>query len=102
MKCSLSTWRATTILLSLLAMPVAAQENSQFPRYTVVDLGTLSGGNFSQPFGINSSNVIAGSSNLSNNDQHSVLWSKGQMTDLGTLGGSNSIAFGISNSESVV
>ena len=46
--------------------------------------------------------MIAGSSNLSNNDQHSVLWSKGQMTDLGTLGGSNSIAFGINNSGSVV
>ncbi len=102
MKCSLSTWRATTILLTLLAMPVAAQENSQFPRYTVHDLGTLPGGNFSQPFAINLNNVIAGSSNLSNNDQHSVLWSKGQMTDLGTLGGSNSIAFGMNVTESVV
>ena len=102
MKCSLSTWRATTISLSLLAMPVAAQEDSQFPRYTVLDLGTLPGGNFSQPFAINLNNVVAGSSNLSNNDQHSVLWSKGRMTDLGTLGGSNSIAFGMNDTESVV
>lgn len=102
MKCSLSKWRATTILLSLLAMPVAAQEDSQFPRYTVLDLGTLPGGNFSQPFAINLNNVVAGSSNLSNNDQHSVLWSKGRVTDLGTLGGSNSIAFGMNDTESVV
>jgi len=98
----------TPIVFAALAMPtlVAAQsEQAQPPavtRYRLTDLGTLSGGNFSQPFAINSSNVIAGSSNLSNNDQHSVLWSKGQMTDLGTLGGSNSIAFGINNSESVV
>ena len=90
-------------MLGLLALPagLAAQENSQ-TRYTVVDLGTLPGGNFSQPFAINLNNVIAGSSNLSNNDQHSVLWSKGRLTDLGTLGGSNSIAFGMNDSESVV
>ena len=101
---SLSAW-----LLALLVVPLtaAAQDTEQHTapavtRYRLTDLGTLSGGNFSQPFAINSSNVIAGSSNLSNNDQHSALWSKGQMTDLGTLGGSNSIAFGINNSESVV
>ena len=101
---SLSAW-----FLAALAMPLTAVAQDTSSRqltlptkYTVVDLGTLSGGNFSQPFAINSSNVIAGSSNLSNSDQHSVLWSKGQMTDLGTLGGANSIAFGINDSESVV
>ena len=98
MKSNLSTWRATTILLTLLAMPVAAQENSQSPRYKVVDLGTLSGGTFSQPITINASGVIAGSSTLPNNDQHAVLWSsKGQINDLGTLGGSNSLANGLNN-----
>lgn len=95
-------------LLAVLDMtaPLPAQNPVQVTpasvHYHVLDLGTLPGGNFSQPFAINLNDVIAGSSNLTNNDQHSVLWSKGQMTDLGTLGGSNSIAFGMNNTESVV
>lgn len=96
------------IVLALLAMSASLpaqnllQATPNSVHYKVLDLGTLPGGNFSQPFAININNVIAGSSNLSNNDQHSVLWSKGQMTNLGTLGGSNSIAFGMNDSESVV
>jgi probable HAF family extracellular repeat protein len=97
---SLSAW-----FLAALAMPltaVAQDTSSRQPtlptRYTVVDLGTLSGGNFSQPITINASGVIAGSSTLSNNDQHAVLWSsRGHIKDLGTLGGSNSLANGLNN-----
>jgi len=96
---SLSAW-----FLAALAMPltaVAQDTSSRQPtlptKYTVVDLGTLSGGTFSQPITINASGVIAGSSTISNNDQHAVLWSKGQINDLGTLGGSNSVANGLNN-----
>lgn len=94
-------------LLAVLAMPVRLVAQSQAgtpaqgsttPSYVVTDLGTLQGGTFSQPFGINAGGTIAGSSNLSNNDQHATLWFHRQMTDLGTLGGSNSIAFGINTS----
>lgn len=99
----------TTLAVIALAMPAqsSAQDASAAPppapaHYRVTDLGTLSGGNFSQPFAIDISGVIAGSSNLSNNDQHGVLWSRGRMTDLGTLGGSNSIAFGVNSSDLAV
>jgi hypothetical protein len=51
---SLSAW-----LLAVLAVPLTAtaqdaqQHTLPAAQYTVTDLGTLSGGNFSQPFSIN-------------------------------------------------
>ena len=94
------TMLATLSLIVILWTPaqLAAQAAHASVRYYVTDLGTLSGGNFSQPFGVNIHGTIIGSSNLANNDQHATLWSKGEITDLGTLGGSNSIGFGINNS----
>ena len=94
------TMLATLCLLVILWTPaqLAAQAAHASVHYYVTDLGALSGGNFSQPFGVNIHGTIIGSSNLANNDQHATLWSKGQITDLGTLGGSNSIGFGINNS----
>jgi probable HAF family extracellular repeat protein len=94
---SFSAW-----LLVVLAVPltIAAQETQQRPpsttQYTVTDLGTLSGGNFSQPFYINKYGLISGSSNLADGTQHATLWLEGLMGDIGApgLGGPNSIAFG--------
>ena len=95
---SLSAW-----LLAALAVPLtaAAQDTPQrtlpATQYTVTDLGTLSGGNFSQPFFITKNGRIAGSSNLADGSSHAVVWASQQAADLGTLGGSNSIAFGVNN-----
>jgi len=97
---SLSAW-----LLAALAIPLtaAAQDTSSQKRtlptnkYIVTDLGTLSGGNFSQPFFITKNGRIAGSSNLADGSSHAVIWANQQAADLGTLGGSNSIAFGVNN-----
>jgi probable HAF family extracellular repeat protein len=94
---SLSAW-----LLAALAVPLnaAAQDAPQRPlaaHYTVTDLGTLSGGNFSQPFFITKNGRVAGSSNLADGSSHAVVWASKQAADLGTLGGSNSIAFGVNN-----
>jgi probable HAF family extracellular repeat protein len=94
---SLSAW-----LLAVLAVPVtiAAQDSQQraLPavHYTVTDLGTLSGGNFSQPFFINRYGLVSGSSSLADGSQHATLWLDGLMGDIGApgLGGPNSIAFG--------
>jgi probable HAF family extracellular repeat protein len=93
---SLSAW-----LLASLAVPMNApgQETSaqqralQSPHYNVTDLGTLPGGNFSQPFFITKNGQVSGMSNLASGASHGVLWTGGHLVDLGTLGGSNSIAF---------
>jgi len=102
MKSRMMTRIAGISLFTLLAMPVGleAQEHHQQPaqklqHYTVTDLGTLEGGNFSQPFFMNKSGVVSGSSNLADNTQHAVLWVNNLIADLGTLGGPNSIAFGV-------
>ena len=82
--------------LVLIATTLAAQaQRSPAQRYAVIDLGTLPGGTFSQPFFINDNDAVSGSSNLPNNTQQAVLWSRGRIIDLGTLGGPNSIAFGV-------
>lgn len=94
---SLSAW-----LLLALAVPLtaAAQDAQQRPlpetHYTVTDLGTLSGGNFSQPFSINRYGLVSGSSNLGDGNQHATLWLEKLKVDIGApgLGGPNSIAFG--------
>ncbi|PYX50441.1 MAG: hypothetical protein DMG76_34620 [Acidobacteria bacterium] len=86
----------------MLAVPLtaAAQDTQQRTapptRYTVTDLGTLPGGNFSQPFFINRYGLVSGSSSLPDGTQHAILWLDGLTGDIGApgLGGPNSIAFG--------
>lgn len=64
-------------------------------RYSVADLGALPGGSSSYGFDMNNSGSVAGSSTFgSGTDQHAVVWSNGNMIDLGTLGGPNSEAGG--------
>ncbi|MGB8579945.1 MAG: hypothetical protein WCD47_03935 [Candidatus Sulfotelmatobacter sp.] len=90
---SLSAW-----LLAALAVPltIAAQDTQQPTKYTVTDLGTLPGGNFSQPFSLNKYGLVSGSSSLADGRQHATLWLDGLVGDIGApgLGGPNSIAFG--------
>ena len=84
-------------LLAALAVPVrlAAQEHKQdLPHYTVIDLGTL-GGTFSgaEDDAPNQRGQVDGYSTLpGDNVMHAFLWGHGSMTDLGTLGGPNSMA----------
>src|SRR5271157_5380314 len=77
---------ATSILLAAFAV-------AQQPRYAVVDLGTL-GGTFGLAFGINDKGRVDGVANLSGDAaQHAFVYANGVMTDLGTLGGPNSLAY---------
>jgi len=100
-------------LLAAVAMPIrlaaqqqsATQEQTPEPvRYTVTDLGTLDGGTFSQPFFINRNGAVSGSATLPDGTQNAVLWRKGRMKDIGTvgLGGPNSISFADNDSGQAV
>jgi probable HAF family extracellular repeat protein len=61
------------------------------PRYLVTDLGTL-GGTYSYAYGIDNAGRVAGGSARPNQtggvSQTAFLWHRGQLKDLGTLGGS--------------
>jgi probable HAF family extracellular repeat protein len=88
----------TTVLLGSLAAsltPVqlgAQEENPKRIRYTVIDLGTL-GGTYSYAWGLNNEGRVAGSAATRTQtdglSQTAFLWDRGQITDLGTLGGFN-------------
>jgi probable HAF family extracellular repeat protein len=78
---------------------------------TMYDLGTLSGNSadFSEAFGINSSGQVVGDGPNANEDDHAFLWTpttpngtSGSFVDLGTLGGINSVAWGINDSSEAV
>jgi len=78
------------VLIVALAMPF--QLTAQQTRYTVIDLGTL-GGTFSFAGGINNNGAVEGFSTLPGDTAvRAFLWQNGVMTDLGTLGGPNSLA----------
>ena len=72
------------------------------PDDSVVDLGTLGGGE-SSPAGLNEAGQVAGRAQTAPGDLHAFLWSEATgMRDLGTLGGPTSAANGLNASGWVV
>ena len=87
---------AVLVLLAALAsaLGLAAQQRQEAKpsRYTIADLGTL-GGTYSEAVGINNRGALAGYSTLPGDAaRHAFVWQNNVMTDLGTLGGLNSVA----------
>lgn len=73
------------------------------PRYFYQSLGTLPGGNGSNPFGINQSGQATGWSLNDSGLSRAFLKNFGQpMQDLGTLGGNESSGYAINNAGQVV
>jgi probable extracellular repeat, HAF family len=78
---------------------------SEWRHGTLIDLGTLPGGNFSQGFSRNAHGVIAGTSTNGTIDPltgvfqefNAVVWQDSQIINLGTLGGNHSVAQSINN-----
>jgi probable HAF family extracellular repeat protein len=92
---SIKTWIGRIAALAALAIPTQtlaqAQPATKSPHYNVIDLGTL-GGSYSYGYGINNAGWVAGAAATPDQtgglSQTGFLWYDGQMTNLGTLGGS--------------
>src|ERR1700730_6297469 len=86
------------VMFAAAAMPfrLAAQEGNPVEEkplhYKLVNLGTLGGTLQSNAYGgVNDRGWVTGDANLQGDtNEHAFLWRDGLMTDLGTLGGSNS------------
>ncbi|MBT2209526.1 hypothetical protein [Actinomadura sp. NEAU-AAG7] len=74
------------------------------PKWAIVNLGVLPGGNTSRATAVNDQGVIAGYSNTAKGTYHAVRWNPtGGITDLGLLpGGTYSYAHGINNRGEIV
>jgi probable HAF family extracellular repeat protein len=106
MKSRTLTFVGGIVLLAALAAPVRLLAQKQI-HYTVIDIGTLPGGTFSQAFGINNNGDVVGYSTLNGDTAlHAFLWRKGVMTDLSTLEPTDtlpySIAVSINDNDEVV
>lgn len=74
----------------------------QAHNYVLTDLGVLPGFMDVRAAAINNHGQIVGWCETTNNIAHAFLWDNGRMTDLGTFGGSKSLAEGINNSGEIV
>jgi len=93
MKSSRLLWLPCLLTLVLASSLCAAQT------YTVTDLGTAPGMDWSVAHAINTAHQITGASGKSNSNLSGVfLYSNGAMTNLGTLGGSTGVGNGINSS----
>ncbi|MFY9559252.1 MAG: hypothetical protein WAQ52_03375 [Terriglobales bacterium] len=88
--------RLPCLLIFALASLCAAQT------YTVTDLGTVSGMDYSVARAVNVAQQVTGASGKSNSNLAAVfMYSNGAMTNLGTLGGNSGIGNGINSSGQV-
>jgi hypothetical protein len=86
---SLTTRQLASVMTLLAAFVLPSRSAAQ--RYAVTELPGL-GGSMSLPESINNRSWISGGSNLSGDqNSHASLWVAGHVTDLGTLGGPDTV-----------
>ena len=86
--------------LIVAAGPAISDVASQ---WSIIDLGTLPGGAFSEAYALNDQGQVVGRSGTASGSIHAFLWEDGTMVDLGALpGGNYSEAYGINKFGQVV
>jgi probable HAF family extracellular repeat protein len=83
----------------VLVGPSLQRASTQF---SLLDLGTLPGGQHSVAEALNDHGAVVGYSSAGNKEKHAFLYQHGEMIDLGTLGGKRSQANGINNKGVIV
>lgn len=83
--------------LSIIVL-IAAAAGAQ-PRYNLIDLGVLKGGNFSQGAAISDNQFVSGLASVADGSQHAMIWYNGRAIDISKPGvlGPNSGSFGINS-----
>jgi probable HAF family extracellular repeat protein len=81
---------------------VEVLEGRDVPSYTLTDLGVSPGFVSGSASALNTAGDVVGSETSTDGPTHAFLWHDGVMTDLGTLGGANSYAYGVNGSDQVV
>ena len=94
--------RLTTLIVACCGMTVT-QVSGEPDGYKVYALDSL-GGTSSRGDGINNRGLATGYSNLAGNtSRHAAAWLRGDMRDLGTLGGPNSsVVFAVKDDQNIV
>jgi probable HAF family extracellular repeat protein len=96
MKSRFGTYIAAVTLCVALPIPVSLAEQdpeSPPPQHYKLNILPTPGGTFGEAWAVNNGAAMTGHSTLSGDETyHAFFWQKGVITDLGTLGGPNSMS----------
>ena len=84
--------RCALVLTLAMVFSVALAGRPQ-PQSSIVDLGVLPGGGFSEALNVNDRGQIVGWGGTASGEMHAILWDNGEPIDLGMLGGAMSRAW---------
>ena len=98
----MNTFARKSVLLRIFCAALLFESSLVATTYTLTDLGVLPGFATGRATAINNQGQIVRWCETTNDVSHGFLWENGRMKDLGTFGGSESLAEGINNSGEIV